>query len=129
MTCERGFAAPIMLALLVIVAFACMATADAANVLVTALRARAAADAAALAAAVEEWSFAGMGTDPAGAASRLAEANGATLESCDCPLRGAEAIVTVSAPTRVRMLHVAPARVHATARAKLDPGAMFRPAS
>lgn len=126
---ERGFASVILLALVVLAALGCLALADAANVLVGRVRAQAAADAAALAAAVEQWPFleeeeGEMG--PEEAAGAAAEANGARLERCDCPLRGEVARVRVSVETRIRMLGVAPPRVYGSATAAVDPGALFR---
>jgi secretion/DNA translocation related TadE-like protein len=124
---EDGFAAAITLALLAVTGLLCLAVADAANVLVSRARAQAAADAAALAAAVAQWPFVGRDETPADAATRVAEQNGAVLESCDCPLRGARATVTVSMATRIRMLGVAPSRVEARAESALEPGRLFEP--
>lgn len=126
---ERGFASVTLLALVVLAGLGCLALADVANVLVGRVRAQAAADAAALAAAVEQWPFleeeeGEMG--PEEAAGAAAEANGARLEGCDCPLRGERARVRVSVETRIRMLGVAPPRVYASATAAVDPGALFR---
>jgi secretion/DNA translocation related TadE-like protein len=123
---EDGFGSAVMLALIALVALLCIATADAANVLVSRARAQTAADAAALAAAAAEWPFLKEG-DPSEAARAQATANGASLESCDCPVRGPRAVVVVSIPTRIRMLGVAPKRVSARAEASLDPGRMFSP--
>lgn len=124
---ERGFATAVLLVLLALVALFCLAVADAANVLVTAVRARGAADAAALAAATAQWPFLGADEEPTEAAARVAEANGAELVSCDCPLRGDRATVVVAVPTRVRMLGVAPPEVRGRASAEVDPAVLFRP--
>lgn len=121
---EDGFGAAILLVLLALVALVCVASADAANVLLSRARAQTAADAAALAAAAAEWPFLHEG-DPADAARAQAIANGAQLESCVCPVRGSSAIVVVSVPTSIRMLGVAPRRVSAGAEARFDPGQMF----
>lgn len=129
MTREGGFATPVLLVLLALVALFCLAVADAANVLVAGVRARAAADAAALAAATGQWPFLGGHGEPEAAAGEVAEANGAELVSCDCPLRGERAVVVVAVPTRVRMLGVAPPRVRALASAAVDPGLLFDPSS
>ncbi|HVE93025.1 MAG TPA: pilus assembly protein TadG-related protein [Actinomycetota bacterium] len=123
---DCGFGSPIMLALLALTVLFSLALADAANVLVSASRARAAADAAALAAAVEQWPFLGAGRDPAGAAERTASANGARIESCDCPPGGARAVVTVTVQTRIRMLRIAPPSIRARADAAVDPAKLFR---
>jgi secretion/DNA translocation related TadE-like protein len=124
---EDGFASPLLIVLLALVALLCLACADAANVLVSRARAQSAADAAALAAAVAEWPFVARDETPDDAASRTAEANGATLESCECPLRAAYARVTVQVRTRIRMLGVAPSRVTATASATFDVNRIFAP--
>ncbi|HVL82287.1 MAG TPA: Rv3654c family TadE-like protein [Actinomycetota bacterium] len=123
---DRGAVTSLMMATLALVALLCLAFADAANVLLARSRAQTAADAAALTAAVEQWPFLGGGSDPPTAARRMAEANGAELELCECPLRGSRADVEVSVPTRVRLLGAAPRRVTAVASASVDPGALFR---
>lgn len=125
MRAEDGFAAPIMLALLALAGLVALATADAANVLITRARVQATADAAALAAAAAQWPFTGMEADPENAARDVADGDGATLEACDCPVRGDRAAVVVSMGTRVRMLGVAPSRVQAAAEARLAPGGVF----
>jgi len=124
---EDGFVSAIVLAILALVGLLCLAVADAANVLVTRARAQSAADAAALAAAVAQWPFAGRDESPGEAAARVAEDNGASVESCDCRLRGDSALVTVSMPTRIRILGVAPSRVRASAESALDVSAIFQP--
>jgi hypothetical protein len=115
-----------MLTTMALLAMLCLAFADVANVMVSGSRARTAADAAALAAAVEQWPFLGGSSDPPSAALAAAERNGARLESCECPLRGREATVVVSVATRVRMLGAAPGRVRASATAAVHPGLLFR---
>ena len=115
-----------MLVLLALVGLLCLAISDAANVLTSRARAQSAADAAALAAASAAWPFLAEG-DPSAVALATAEANGAQLESCDCPARGPREIVVVSVATRIRMLGVAPRRVQARAEASLEPGRMFSP--
>jgi secretion/DNA translocation related TadE-like protein len=124
---DRGFATPIMLALLLLAALLCLATADAANVLVARTRAQSAADAAALAAAAAQWPFLSKDETPEDAAQAVAEQNGAVLESCDCPLRGARATVEVSIDTHIRMLGVAPPRVTAKAQSRIDLDRVFAP--
>jgi secretion/DNA translocation related TadE-like protein len=123
---EDGIGSPVMLALLVLAALFCLVTADAANGLAARGRAQSAADAAALAAATAQWPFLGSGEEPEDAAEAMAEANGAELISCECPLRGEEAVVVVAVSTRIRLLGVAPPRVRARALAAVDPGAVFR---
>ena len=124
---ERGFATPVTLALLGLLAMFCLAFGDAAAVLTAKVRASNAADAAALSASVEQWKFLSVGTDPLAAASRSADSNGAELESCDCPVRGTRAIVVVTVRTGAARLSVAPAEVRATARATVDVQKLFRP--
>ncbi len=123
---DDGFTAALLLALMALAALLCLVTADAANVLVSRARAQAAADAAALAAATAEWPFAANGETPEQAATAAADANGAVLVSCACPLRSS-ARVEVSMPTRIRMLGVAPREVRAFAEAKLDVNRIFAP--
>jgi secretion/DNA translocation related TadE-like protein len=115
-----------MLALLALAALMCLAMSDAANVLLARARAQAAADAAALAAAQAQWKLSDR-TEPYEAATRTAEANGAELESCECPVRGSASVVVVSRTTRIRMLGVAPRRVTARAEAAMDPALLFEP--
>lgn len=126
---DDGFVSAIVLAMLALVALLSLAVADAANVLVARARAQAAADAAALAAAVAQWPFVARDESPEEAASRTASENGATLERCDCPLRRDRATVRVWMATRIRMLGVAPARVHAEASSQLDVARIFDPRS
>jgi Flp pilus assembly protein TadG len=116
-----------VVALLALAGLLCLAIADAANVLVSRARAQSAADAAALAAAVAQWPFASRDEQPYEAAERTAQANGADLEACDCPVRGERATVTVSLATRTRMLGVAPARVRASATSSFDVKRVFEP--
>jgi hypothetical protein len=123
---EGGTISVLLMSLLALAALFCLATADAADVLIVRARAQSAADAAALAASVAEWPFAANGEAPKDAASKAAHADGATLESCTCPLRGS-ASVKVSMRTYIRMLGVAPRVVYATATAKLDINRIFAP--
>jgi Flp pilus assembly protein TadG len=116
-----------MLSLLALAGLLCIATADAANVLVTRARVQTAADAAALAAATAQWR--GSDEEPAEAARVVAEANGVALESCVCERHSMRAVVTVVAATRIRMLGVAPRHVTAQAEASVDVARLFRPAS
>ncbi len=123
---ERGAASSVLLSMLALMALFSLALADAGNVLLARSRAQKAADAAALAAAVAQWPFLRAGSDPPAAATEVAEANGARLEVCECPVRGREAFVEVTVPTRIRMLGTAPSRVRGRATAAVDPGALFR---
>ena len=123
---DDGVISVLMMSLLALAALMCLAVADAANVLLARARAQTAADAAALAAAAVQWRVSGAG-DPTAAATSIAEANGAELESCSCALRDDAAVVTVSIATHIRMLGVAPGRVTATATAHADIGPLFAP--
>jgi secretion/DNA translocation related TadE-like protein len=122
---DEGMVSVLMSSLLALAALLCLAASDAANVLLTRARAQGAADAAALAAAAEQWRVSGDREDPTEVARRIAEANGAELVSCECELRADQATVMVSRATRIRMLGIAPGRVHAVARARVDVGLMF----
>jgi secretion/DNA translocation related TadE-like protein len=121
---DHGFASVVLIALLALAALVCIAMSDAANVVLARARAQAAADAAALSAAQVQWRTSSR-ADPREAAAQTATANGAALESCECPVRGASSIVVVSRPTRIRMLGGAPRSVSARAEATMDPGRMF----
>lgn len=86
-----------------------------------------AADAAALAAApVTFRPFGAVGT-PAAEAARFAEANGATLVSCRCPLdpSWAPRTVVVTVTRGVRLPGVGSVDVHATSRATFDPARLL----
>jgi secretion/DNA translocation related TadE-like protein len=120
---DDGFASPLMVCLFVLAALLCIATADAANVVITRARVQTAADAGALAAAAAGWT---REEDATEAARLVVEANGAVLESCECDRHAGRAVVTVSAPTRIRMLGVAPREVSARAEAELDLARLFR---
>jgi secretion/DNA translocation related TadE-like protein len=122
---DDGAVSALMLSLLALAALLCLATADAANVLVTRARAQTAADAAALAAAAAQW----RGEDPAAVARSVTQRNGAELDRCECEPHGDSAVVDVGAPTRVRMLGIAPRRVTARATARLEIARLFEPAS
>jgi secretion/DNA translocation related TadE-like protein len=81
-------------------------------------RAQTAADAAALAAAGSMWSR--DGPDPTAVASAYAERNGGTLEACECPEGGPEAVVTVRITFGVTTIPGAHRDVRATARAVVE---------
>lgn len=120
---DDGFASAIMLALLALAALMCLATADAANVLLARARGQTAADAAALAAVAAQLEPGDE--EPEAAAGAAAAANGAVLQECDCPAHGGRAAVTVSVATRVHMLGVAPSQIQRRAEASLDLGRLF----
>jgi secretion/DNA translocation related TadE-like protein len=120
---DDGVASPVLLALLALAALMCVATTDAANVLLSRARAQTAADAAALAAASAQWRAA---EDPEVVARDIAEANGAELVACECDRHDDRSIVTVRRATNIRMLGVSPRSVAASAEASLDIGGLFR---
>lgn len=99
-----------------------LGAADLGAMLIARSRAQAAADAAALAAAVAMVPVLRQGDDPEAQARALAEANGATLVRCDCPV--GETTATVEVAVRARAWFV-PAWVgrsaRATASAQVDP--------
>lgn len=119
---ERG-GISIMLAMgALIFATLSLAVADLGAMLAARSRAQAAADSAALAAVVEQAPVLSRGVDPGEAARREAEANGATLVSCDCDIGDPSATVEVVVRPRLNMLIGWRGRdVHAIARADLDP--------
>jgi secretion/DNA translocation related TadE-like protein len=121
---DDGTASVLMIALLALAGFACLATADAANVLLARARAQSAADAAALAAAAAQWKLDGT-DEPSAVAADVAESNGAALESCACDVRAVSATVVVSVGTRVKMLGSARRTVTASATAAFDPQRLF----
>lgn len=122
---DGGDVSVLMLALLLLAALLCLATADVANVLLTRARVQTAADAAALAAAAAQWR--GGDEAPSDAARAVAEHNNAVLDDCACERHDDRAAVTVGARTSVRMLGVAPRRVTARAEASVDVARLFRP--
>jgi Flp pilus assembly protein TadG len=102
-----------------------LAAADLGAMLYTRARAQTAADAAALAAVVEQAPILGQGDDPDGAAREAAERNGATLVSCGCAVGDTTATVTVEIVSRVVFVEGWAGRsVRATAHAELDADVM-----
>ncbi|MGH2728750.1 MAG: Rv3654c family TadE-like protein [Actinomycetota bacterium] len=98
-----------------------LAAADLGSMLLTRARAQTAADAAALAAVVQQAPVLGQGDDPEGAAREAAERNGATLLSCECEVGTTEATVSVEiVPKLVFLEGWFGRRVRATARAEVD---------
>lgn len=99
-----------------------LAVADLGSMLFTRARAQAAADAAALAAIVQQAPVLGQGDDPEGAARAAAAANGAALVSCTCRVGETTATVEVSIVPRIAFVPAWQERVvRARARAELDP--------
>ena len=102
-----------------------LAAADLGSMLVARSRAQAAADAASLAAVVQQAPILGQGEDPEGAARDAAERNGVSLVSCECVVGTTEATVTVEMQPRLSFIEGWFGRVvRATARAELDADVM-----
>lgn len=102
-----------------------LAAADLGSMLVARSRAQAVADAAALAAVVQQAPILGQGEDPEGAARDTAERNGLSLVSCECVVGTTEATVTVETRPRLSFVQGWFGRaVRATARAELDADVM-----
>lgn len=116
---QRGGAIPLLMVSLALMSLMCLAFADATGVIVARARASTAADAAALAAAVAQWPHLDITENPQEAATSVASANGATLEVCECPVRGetARVVVYIDPPMRILRSFI---RVRAQAKAKLD---------
>ncbi|MCA1713462.1 MAG: pilus assembly protein TadG-related protein [Actinobacteria bacterium] len=105
---------------LAVVALVLVLVVDLTAYLVANARAQTAADAAALAAVVAADPSGAVGRDPRSVAVEVAEANGATLVSCDCGRGAREVALTVSVEVRAIAVHrLADRRVEATARAHL----------
>ncbi|MFL5797229.1 MAG: Rv3654c family TadE-like protein [Actinomycetota bacterium] len=115
---ERGSISLLAAGVLVMVLVMVLATADITRALAAAARAQSAADAAALAAAQEIVEP--SGEDPAAVADRYAAANGAELVSCDCPVGGSEAVVTVRVEISGLLLLRSGRQTTGTARAVVD---------
>lgn len=90
-------------------------------------KASAAADAAALAAAPVTFRPFGASGTPAREAALFAQANGARLVSCRCPIDRSWDIrtVVVSVERSVSILGIGTLRVHATSRATFEPAALL----
>lgn len=91
--------------------------------------ASAAADAAALAAAPVTFRSFGATGSPAAEASRFAQANGARLVSCGCPVdRSWDArTVVVTVARTVSIVGIGSVSVRATSRATFEPAALIDP--
>lgn len=124
---DGGAVSVLMLALLALAGLLCLATADAANVVLARSRAQTAADAAALAAAAAQHKLDATPHAAKDAARAVAEANHAELVSCDCPVHGSRATVVVRLVTRIRMLGVAPGSVTASSTAAVELDRVFAP--
>jgi len=103
-TVERGSVSILMVAGALLMSLFALAAADLGSMLVARGRAQQAADAAALAAVVEQAPVLHQGSDPEAAARDVAEANGARLLSCSCDVGTADATVEVDVSPRFRFL-------------------------
>jgi secretion/DNA translocation related TadE-like protein len=119
---EGGSATVIMLAVTGLLASATVGLASVGLAFSARVQATAAADAAALAAAVATYPGTGRGP-PAAEADRLARANGAVLMACLCPIDSTFAVRTVTVRTSVPVMLPLFGRVSVSgaARAEFDP--------
>ncbi|MGB5655868.1 MAG: hypothetical protein WBN35_04555, partial [Acidimicrobiia bacterium] len=122
-TCERGSAAILLLAVAGLVVVLTIAVADVGLALAARLQAAAAADAAALGAAPVTFRPFGATGSPATEAGRLAAANGSVLTSCRCPIDRSwrSRVVEVAVERRVSLLGLGSTTVHASSKAEFDP--------
>ena len=92
-------------------------------------RAAGAADAAALAAAPVTFRPFGASGSPAAEASRFAQANGARLVSCGCPIDRSwnSRTIVVKVASTVSIIGIGSVSVHATSRATFEPAALLDP--
>jgi secretion/DNA translocation related TadE-like protein len=115
---QDGSVTVVAAAVIAVAVVAAMGVADVGKALVARTHARAAADAAALAAA-QELAVA-TGRDPAVWAAEYAERNGATLTACTCAAGSTEAVVSVTVPVGHLLLLPADRLASASARAVVD---------
>lgn len=118
---ERGSVSLFGAAAALVLCLSAIATVDIGAMLAARSRAQSAADAAALAAVVNQAPALAQGEDPTEAARAQADANGATLVRCDCAVGTATADVQVTVTPRLFFLSGWFGRsARATARAELD---------
>jgi secretion/DNA translocation related TadE-like protein len=118
---QRGSISILVAAGAALMSLFALGAADLGSMLVTRARAQQAADAAALAAVVQQAPVLGQGDDPEGAARDAAERNGAVLVSCTCAVGETDATAEVTMEPRLGWLQGWFGRtVHASARASLD---------
>ena len=101
---ERGSVSILMLATTLLFSLSALAVADLGSMFFARARAQQAADAAALAAVVQQAPILGQGDDPQGAASDLAQRNGAELLDCACDVGSTDAIVEVAVTPKLAFL-------------------------
>ena len=125
MTSERGTVSIVMATGALVLSVLSLGVADLGSMLAARAKAQAAADSAALAAAVRLTPVLGQAGDPAAAAGDEARANGATLVSCACSSGDTAATVEVELTPRIVFLAGWRGRpVHATAKAVIDPNVL-----
>ncbi|MGH8875042.1 MAG: Rv3654c family TadE-like protein [Acidimicrobiia bacterium] len=120
---ERGSVSVIVLVIAVTVAVLGAALGAFGQVVAARTRAIAAADAAVLAAAPVTFRPFGSKGTPAAEAARFADANGATLIRCDCPVdrSWSERVVTVEVEVPIETFGFGAHRVRALGRAEFRP--------
>jgi secretion/DNA translocation related TadE-like protein len=101
---ERGSVSILMLATTLLFSLSALAVADLGSMLFARARAQQAADAAALAAVVQQAPVLGQGDDPQGAARETAERNGAELIDCACDVGTPDATVEVAVTPKLAFL-------------------------
>jgi len=123
MTGERGSAAVVLLAVAALVVLLSVGVADVGLILGARLRAAAAADAAALAAAPVTFRPFGASGGPLDEARRLATANGASLTGCRCRVDPTwrSRVVQVEVQRSVQLVGAGTVVVHAGSRAEFAP--------
>ena len=126
---ERGAVAPLLLGVCALVLLVGLALAEVGALLTARLQAETAADAAALAAAPVTFRPFGARAGPVDEARRFAEANGARLVSCLCPVDRSWAAreVTVVVAREVALLGYGAVIVRATSRARFEPARLLLP--
>jgi len=122
-SCERGSAALLLVAVACLVLVITIGVADTGIALAGRLRAAAAADAAALASAPVTFRPFGATGSPTDEARRFAIANGSALVSCRCPIDRTwlPRTVEVVVEHRVALLGIGSIRVRAASRAEFAP--------
>jgi Flp pilus assembly protein TadG len=119
---ERGAVSLVVVAGALVLCLTALCAGDFGALLLARARAQAAADAAALAAIVQQAPALATGETPEAAARSEAQANGARLVRCDCAPGTATAVVEVAvAPSMSYMQPWFGKTARATARADLDP--------
>jgi secretion/DNA translocation related TadE-like protein len=128
---DRGSAAVLLLAVVVVVAGLGVVIGGTGVYLRATAQAAIAADAAALAAAPVTFLPFGATGSPRQEAGRFARANGATLLRCACPIDRSFAPreVVVAVRVRVSLLGLGRRSVDATSRARFDPSKLVSPSS